>query len=361
MSNGNGILLNEPSLLKKSNPTRKDLTDFLPMSLYHPTSVVVVDDSESFLTELTLSLNSKLSYIAFSEPSEALDFIERSYSHEQLEKTFSENFDADNYGLNTTEHQMKIDFSNLYKKIYNPKRFMETTALVVDYSMPAMTGDEFCKRLYETSIKKIMLTSEAVDKLVINLFNEGALNKFISKSAPKCKRIVNNLIAELQKSYFIEKSKTIYEVLKRNSGFHLADPCVRQLFNDICSKYNIVEYYMIDAKGNYLLISYKGKPYYLIVSDEKELKEYKEIAQDQKASPFIIKLLDEGKKIPYFANNSELMNASGSAWEAYLQPAQKIEGHKNYYYSLVTDNLLGLQTEKILSYDDYLMNVWPPA
>jgi hypothetical protein len=55
------------------------------------------------------------------------------------------------------------------------------------------------------------------------------------------------------------------------------------------------------------------------------------------------------------------MNASGGAWEAYLHPAQKIESQKNYYYSLVTDNLLGLQTEKILSYDDYLMNVWPPS
>jgi hypothetical protein len=55
MSKGNGILVDEPALLKKSRPARKNLADFIPVSLYHPTSVVVVDDSESFLTSLTLS------------------------------------------------------------------------------------------------------------------------------------------------------------------------------------------------------------------------------------------------------------------------------------------------------------------
>jgi len=360
MSNENRILSGKPSLTRKSRPPKKISADFIPVSLYHPTSVVVVDDSRSFLNDLTFALNTKLSYVDFCEPNEALSFIERSYSPGELEKTFAENYEAENYGLNATEQQMKIDFSSLYKKIYDPKRFMETTALVVDYSMPEIMGDEFCERLQATSIKKIMVTSEAINQLAINLFNNGALNKFISKSMPNANKIINNLIVELQKSYFVERSKTLYEVLKQNSDFHLEDPDVRLIFNNICKKYDIVEYYMIDSKGNYLLLSYKGKPYYFIVSDEKEVNEFKDIAKDQKASPFILKLLEAGRKIPYFTNNSELMNAAGNAWEAYLHPAQMIAGKKTYYYSVVTENLLGLQTDKILSYDEYLMNVWPP-
>lgn len=360
MISENKEFVENKSLGKSTCLSKNSLIDFMPVSFYHPTSVVVLDDSEAFLTELSMALNSKLSYVAFSKPSEAFDFIEKSYFSENIGKTFAENYEAQDYGLKITEHQMKIDFSRVYQKIYNPRRFMETTTLVVDYSMPTMTGDQFCKRLHKTPIKKIMMSSEAIDKIAINLLNDGELNKFVSKLMPKCFRALNDLIVELQKSYFVEKSQTIFEVLTQKSDFHLRNPKVKQVFNEICDKYNIVEYYMIDAKGNYLLISYTGKPYYFILCDEKELNEFKEVAQDQKASPSIIKLLQEGKKIPYFVNNSELMNATSNAWEAYLHPAQKLISDKTYYYSLVTDNLLGLQAEKILSYDDYLMNVWPP-
>jgi len=333
-----------------------------PLCFYYPSTVAIVDDNERFLSRLSLSLDTKLPYIPFTQPTIALEYIQKNHLRNQTAQVLVENIEADNFGLKSAEHQMKVDFSHLYEKIYDPKRFTEPTAVVVDYSMPSMNGYDFCKLLKSNAIKKIMLTGEADDKLAIELFNEGVLNKFVLKSTPEFWRLINNAVLELQKAYFVEKSQTLIDILKSQSQFYIEDNKVAQLFSEICEKYNIAEYYMINATGNFLLLDYDGVPYYFLIVDENELRDLQEIAEDQKASPAIQKALKNGECIPYFTNNSELMDAQGNNWETFLHPAKKIVGDKTYYYAWVKDaNILNIQRDKILSFKQYLENTWPPV
>lgn len=337
------------------------MSKFSPLCAYYPSAVVIVDDSQRFLTKLSLVLDTRIAYVLFSDPDQALKFIERNSVDSHVLKTLIENPNAETLGLKSSEHHAKIDLSNLYHKIYDANRFNETSVIVVDYSMPGMNGYEVCQNLADNPIKKIMLTGEANDSLAVQLFNQGILDRFILKSDSRFDTVINATILEFQKIYFSNKSKTLLDVLNAQSQYHLNDPSVIDVFDDLCQENDIAEYYMISPTGNYFLLGFDGTPYWFIIIDEAELLDYQEVARDQKSSASIIKLLKDGKKIPYFPGNNEFMNAQGNAWEAYMYPANKIIGNKTYYYSFIKDeDLFEIRRDKILSYQDYLENEWPP-
>ncbi len=77
-----------------------------------------------------------------------------------------------------------LDIPAIHREIYNSKRFLENTVLVIDYAMPVMHGMEVCKELSHLPIKKLMLTGEADDKLAVQAFNQKLINKFIRKGGP---------------------------------------------------------------------------------------------------------------------------------------------------------------------------------
>ena len=68
--------------------------------------------------------------------------------------------------------------------IYNKERFGETSVVVVDFAMPQMNGEEFCRKLGQlkgNSVKIIMLTGEADEEMAVRLFNAGVIDKFLRK------------------------------------------------------------------------------------------------------------------------------------------------------------------------------------
>ncbi len=75
--------------------------------------------------------------------------------------------DADQYGLLNTQLHIKSDLAELQKQIYNPLRFNELSVVTVDYEMPAMTGDIFCKKLAICHITNLMLTGLLIRILLL--------------------------------------------------------------------------------------------------------------------------------------------------------------------------------------------------
>lgn len=328
---------------------------------YYPTTAVVLDDSERYITKLSLALDTRLSYVSFSEPNKALSFVAKQRENERPEELMRDNVEAANYGLKASEHQVTIDLFQLRQKIYNPNRFSEPTVLVVDYSMPQMSGEEVCRKLGHNHIKKLMLTGEADEALAVKLFNSGNIDKFLLKSTKRSGHKVNEMVDELQQSYFLDCSELLIKSLNTLPRFCYHTAAVKKIFDSICKKKDIVEYYMISASGSCLLLSFDGNPFWFLIIDENELQDYCEVARDLKASASIIKLLQTGKKIPFFANNDEMMSAQGNGWEPYLFDAEKITDSKTYYYALVEGSpVFDIKQDKILSYKEYLDQKWPP-
>lgn len=320
---------------------------------FYPTTVGLIDDNTVYLKQLFLRLTGreKLPCFIYEDPQKALQFLVKQPSNPFL------NLCLINQEDNPFDHLIvDLDIRAIHRTICNSRRFSEITTLVVDYAMPGLNGLELCRKL-RGSLKIIMLTGEAGKDLAIEAFNEGSIDKFILKNTPNLMEVLVKNIRELQMDYFLNLSEIalnkIADFSKHNLSC-LSDPIFVEFFKNLCVSNKIVEYYLMDAQGSFLLLDAMGKPSVLAVGDEELLSTYQELAQDDHAASFIVNSLKNREKMPYFHTQKDFETYPAN-WSNYLHPIQILEGNKKYYYAYISNcDLYDMEAEKIVSYKNHL-------
>src|SRR6187402_2342488 len=89
-------------------------------------------------------------------------------------------------------------------KRFDELRVKEVSVLVVDYSMPSMNGIEFCEKVKNSSIKKILLTGYATFTDAVNAFNNNTIHYYLKKNDENMLQQLEATIHQLQHAYFNE-------------------------------------------------------------------------------------------------------------------------------------------------------------
>lgn len=321
---------------------------------FFPSTAVFVDDSRDFLLNFVLQLDEKIAYQIFDSPDEALDCIYKKRCElEQLSQScLSEYTEAKNCPL--TNHTINLDLAAIHAEVYNSKRFSEISVVVVDYAMPSMNGLEFCRRIEDTHIKKILLTGQADEKLAIEAFNKGLIHRYIKKSDPHVASLITQSIYELQLQYFQSMSDMVVRMLSVTSPSCLHDKRYAEVFWEQCRNNNIVEFYLADNSGSFMMLDDEANVSFLIVKNEADMCLHYDLAMDNGASEAVLDQLLNREKIPCFWQSNAL-SPQWSEWSNCLVPAQKFVSEDNYYYAYVQGAVLfDVRLEKILSYQHYL-------
>lgn len=321
---------------------------------YFPSTAVFVDDSRDFLLNFVLQLDEGLAYRVFDSPFDALDCIDKKRCELELlsRRCLSEYTEAKNCPL--TNHTINLDLAAIHAEVYNSKRFSEISVVVVDYAMPGMDGLEFCRRIENTHIKKILLTGQADEKLAIEAFNEGLIHRYIKKSDPDVANLITKSIHDLQLLYFQGMSDMIVRMLSVTSPSCLHDKKFAELFWEICRNKKIVEFYLADNSGSFLMLDDDAKISFLIVKNEADMRLHYDWALDNGASEEVLELLLSGEKIPCFWQLSSA-TPQWSEWSNCLVPASKFVSDEVYYYAYVEGTgLFDVRLNKILSYHQHL-------
>lgn len=324
---------------------------------YFPSTVLFIDDSREFLTNFTLQLSDKLAYQLFDSPYDALESIEQKLKESDYlnQRCFSEYTESHHSPL--TNQTINLDLAAIHSEVYNPQRFSEVSIIVVDYAMPGMNGLEFCQRMQNSSIKKILLTGQADEKTAIEAFNQGLIHRFIQKNDPNATELINDSIRILQQQYFQNMSDMIVKMLAVNSPNCLQDEKFSEFFKQLCEDKKIVEFYLTANSGSFLLLDEYAKSYCLIMKNAQDLKLHYDLAQDNHAPQEVLQQLHKGEKIPYFWQPDDF-HSDWTDWSTCLLSAQKLECAESYYYALVENPLMpNIRREKILSYHDYLEQI----
>lgn len=221
--------------------------------------------------------------------------------------------------------------------------------------MPGMNGLEFCQKMENSPIKRILLTGKADEKMAVQAFNEGIIDLYLQKQNPNVTDMINQSILNMQFKYFQSMSDIIIRMLSVNSPHCLQDPAFIKLFNQIKQENNILEYYLTESSGSFIMLDAQGRISFLIIKNEMDLKLYYEMALDNKAPPVVLEQLKKGEKIPYFWQPNDYYQTNWEEWSNYLYPAKKLEGDIVYYYAFIKDSVpVGIQPSKILSFNSYL-------
>ncbi len=194
-------------------------------------------------------------------------------------------------------------------------------------------------------------------KLRINAFNEGLIDAYYQKHDLNIANNINTVIDKLQKRYFCELSDLIVRTLSYFQDLCLNDPLFSEFFEKICREHRIVESYLTELTGSFLLLDANANVYCLIVKSKQDLERLHQLAVQHHAPSEIVQKLSSGEAVPFFWHTYGAEGEQWSEWSTYLHPAKHFVGRTTYYYALLKDTRpFDVQSEKILSYNEYLVN-----
>ena len=323
---------------------------------YYPTTVLLLDDSEDFLTNFSLQLQNKLAVKLYSRPQSALAYLKNLDDSSHVSYRVFSNA-QDNGGANpVTNHTVNLNLSSIKDEIYNPKRFAEVAVVIIDYDMHSLNGLEFCRKLGNTPIKRILLTGKADEKIAVQAFNEGLIDHFIQKSNRDVIALVEENIERLQRQYFEDTSNDIRFMLSKQAAPFVNDPIFIEFFQDICKKNDIVEYYLAEITGSFLLLDANANASWLVVKCYEDLSIHYEFAQDNNAPDHVLAEIRSGNKIPFAWNADDYFQfKTKEEWEAHVYPADEIKGKDVYYYALIKDPYNnGVDKKRVYNYRQYV-------
>jgi len=303
---------------------------------YFPTTVVFVDDNPKFLRSLALELPEDLAYQTFESAEAGLERVNRPAAAPPLyQRCFSQYGGPDAQG-NGTGKLIHLDLSQIELEISNTDRFQEVSVVVVDFDMPVMDGLEFCKRITNPRIRKILFTGVADEKIAVQAFNQGIIDRFIIKSQPDAVAAVRNAVAELQLRYFEAISETLRATLMLNPPPFLTDPAIERLFGELRTERKLVEYYLVANPGGFLTLTDRGQLFRLVVLDDAEVAEQAQWAQRAGAPEGVVEALRSRACLGYFYETPDSYYDLGEyPWSEYLVPARRLEGESVWHWALI--------------------------
>lgn len=320
--------------------------DLIPI-LYHPTTITIIDDDPALLNNLMLSLSAHFKCRVFSSAIEGKDSLIK--DHKKLHQNKYLKISCEDLTAVTVD----LKISDIYKEIYNDGRFSPSVVAILDYDMPDMNGLALAKELKDKipNIKIIMFTGEATHETAISGFNKNEINRFIQKNTPNYEEKLISYIYQLTLDFFVQSFAGVLDYVKNRKGHPLQDSDFIAIFNQIAEQNNIVEYYLLDDSGSFLMLDEEGKPTWLTVRTEADMQTYHELAEGDNASRDILEALNKKEKIVVFSTENTSI-PSFEKWHFY--PAQII--NKNLYYCILRENEFPLHLKSIKSYKKFLLS-----
>ena len=319
---------------------------------YHPSTVVFVDDNQRFLRSFTLLLSEQLAFRCFSIAGTALEFINDHGSMVPLDQRC--------FSFLGQQHRaggaLRLDLALIEQEISNPNRFQDISVVVVDYDMPEMDGLSFCAQIENRRIKKVLLTGVGDEKVAVKAFNDGLIDRFLTKSDPDIEEKMNQTIAELQRRYFEDISSMIQNTLAMKSPEFIHDPAFISIFYTMLDNMHIAEYYYVEDPNGFLMVTYDGKLYRLVIFSEDQADE--QIFAVRRFNPpaaIVSRLKSRQAIIWLWLSPDDIDESDDFDWYEHVHPAKRISGRKPWLYALVENPPADIEYDELqASYASYL-------
>jgi CheY-like chemotaxis protein len=299
----------------------------------HPTSIVLVDDSASFIASVEYQLNPTLAVKSFQDAHEALGWL-GGLHHADDGKCLPIRIGYDEQTFSFERRTIALDVDQVYRIVLDPERFRTAAVVVVDYAMTAINGLDFCRALKGLPCKKILFTGEANEMIAVEAFNQGLIDRYLKKNDPSAMDRLEFEIAALEREYFIEKSGTLKDLLVQHTYSFVSDEAVVKLVDTLVARHGFVEYFLFPDPAGILFFDADGKSTLMVVETWAGLIAHLETAQDYNAPVELKAALRDAQVVPFFWKSGGMYTEKSQDWQQYCLPAQICSGAENYYWAL---------------------------
>ncbi|CAL7960188.1 hypothetical protein MIDIC_10021 [Alphaproteobacteria bacterium] len=276
-----------------------------------PTRVIILDDDLEQIEALKSVFDDKFHlYEFYTDPRIVIDILDK-YEYINTLEEFSNSSVEDNFLL--------YNFSGLYSNVEDGAPI---SVIMSDYRMTKFSGLDVLKGAKNKNIYRILYTGVADKEMGINALNNSEIDAYFTKSDD-----IENIIKyvrDIEERFFYKLSKH-YTALLKNSKCHSAifDQNVMNMFSDVFANLGIVNYFIIDNYGSYLLIDKNEKYHSLLLMHEETIPEQIEILRN----------LGYSSKITNAVQSKKMMLYSNSKFQEHLYNCQVIG---DYTYTIVS-------------------------
>lgn len=306
---------------------------------YYPTQTVLLDDNPSFLQMFDFEHGQSVRHRGFTSPLQALQFMSKQPT---LSQVLADCMHGQTEALLDDQLLMQvvdINLSPLRQHVQDTQRYDAVSVVLVDYAMPSMNGVEFCQQLLSHPSKKILVTGQADLDVAIKAFNDGVIDRFISKDDLDFAHKIRTMVADLKQAYFIDCSHHLMQNVTTNIVSCLKNKNFIEFLQVIFRRQNVTEYYLVDANGSLLLRNQSGQYDWLILKSEPEMHGYFEVARDNEVEQSVVTALEQRSAMPMMISE-QVWDTPVEEWLSLMVAANKVPAVPGYYYALVSDEKL---------------------
>jgi CheY-like chemotaxis protein len=330
-------------------------------AFFYPTTVILVDDQPEFTKTTALALAHDYKTISFSDPDKAIAYFSQKSNSLFNGKALAEKYNGD---VTLFRHE-----------IYNPKRFDDAFASVLDYDMPGKNGVDVMKSVglmdyYNRNLHTYtLLTAKPHSEFAKEAKDSPVADGFISKWDPSYIKQLRERLDYLSAMIFQGICHGVASALSHdpneNTSF-LFDGNFLSVLNPYIQQHDIREGYMFDKQGSLLLLDKNAHLNWLFIRNEQGIQNSIQLAKEYHAPSTVIEALESKKVILSLYERADFERRKTISWDDYLVPAQvfKDEGKEfevfnhrasDYYYAFTKDlPEHGIEQNKILSYAEFL-------
>jgi CheY-like chemotaxis protein len=199
----------------------------------------------------------------------------------------------------------------------NTHRYGLANVLVVDYSMPAMTGLDVLHALPQWPAQRVLLTGQADESMAVKAFNQRLINQFIPKQHPHLGQHLAHTVRELNTSPLGAHDSIWRNTLKKRQHSILQTDAVLRALTSLVQQRRWVEYCVLAEPFGILGINAKGVPQWLQLEQVHDLPDAAELAESAGQSTLLAQKIRQGTHL----TNAELAMALNCDAPLTLAPA----------------------------------------
>jgi len=322
---------------------------------FHPTTICLVDDNESFLRSLSLEMPRTWACQTFTDPTAALEYLNAA---PVLSPLVDRCFKLD--PPRESEALIRLDLGLIEQEINQPGRFRRVSVVVADFAMPSMNGLELCRNIADPYIKKVMLTGVADEKLAVEAFNAGLINRFVPKHGTAATTVTRNYIAELQQEYFTQYIARLRNTLAIDPPGLLVDPAIARWVEDLMHAERLVEYYLGDDPPGFMMLRSDGSMLRVLILNADDMAAQLAFVRRHHAPGEVVDAIAGCRSAGLFTGDSpaNYFGPEPYPWHDNLVALQKVEGAVDWFIGIMHDAPADIDFDpELAAYDAYLTSL----
>lgn len=325
--------------------------------LYHPTSIILVDNDPSACGTLREALGDSLECLCFARAEAALEFVEaeRADLSRMIPACAPEADNPMEHIKDPAERVLHRYVARLPRLFADNARFGRASVLVLNDRMAGPPEFERLQALRDQPLRRVLLGGQAAENGPRRALEEGCIDAHLPEPCTTLDLDLAEHLRVLQFGYFQRLTKPLAPALHSPDTRFLHNAGFPEVFAEFVLKHGVIEHCVLMHPPGILGIDQFGRPAILLVADEDYRQASFEIAQAEGAPVALLGQLMSAQRLAVFPTSSGFYaREMKAAWQQFIWPSSPLGDTGLQVATICAPEVITRVCGKVVSFAEHL-------